>query len=83
VPPKRGGAALVLTQTPNPETQRGGPRRTRAAERLYREELSLLHLGRLAAAHDGHALAGVDAVGPDGVAVEVADGLDLGGGGGG
>jgi hypothetical protein len=82
-------ASLGLTFTLNPVSRgfggagrgaRGLRRRTRAAERLYREELSLLHLGRLAAANDGHRLAGVDAVGPDGVAVEVADRLDLGGG---
>mmetsp|Transcript_5035 Transcript_5035/g.7834 ORF Transcript_5035/g.7834 Transcript_5035/m.7834 type:complete len:274 (-) Transcript_5035:73-894(-) len=47
----------------------------RGPEGLDGEHLPLLHLGLVCVAHDGHALAGVDLVGPDGVAVQVADGL--------
>ena len=47
------------------------------AKRLDGVKLALLHLGLGAASHQRHALAGVDAVAPDGVAVEVLDGLDL------
>lgn len=47
------------------------------AKRLYGVELALLHACCLAALHYGHTLAGVDLVGPNGVAVQVADGLHL------
>lgn len=49
---------------------------TRAAEGLNGKDIALLHLGLVAALDDGHALGAVDAVVVDGMAVQVADGLD-------
>mmetsp|Transcript_16786 Transcript_16786/g.53694 ORF Transcript_16786/g.53694 Transcript_16786/m.53694 type:complete len:566 (+) Transcript_16786:740-2437(+) len=46
-------------------------------KRLDREHLALLHLGVVGALHDGHALAAVDPVRRNGVAVEIPDALDL------
>lgn len=49
---------------------------TRAAEGLDGKDIALLHLGLVVALDDRHALGAVNAVVADGVAVQVADGLD-------